>query len=167
MLKIKSSTSRAIEKITSHLLPCQINHDGPVNDSSKYWKPQTKEDGTHEAYLRGRRLQGKEVTLPTGYEGIITQDGGVQKLEVRDAMYEDEGEEEQEDVGVLNEVGSFDRVMLWEHEKIVEDDDVFVKGVTEWVGFAEAVSWPCAGGERTLMSVQLHKPGKQVEGVKD
>lgn len=52
----------------------------------------------------------------------------------------EEGEEEPEEVTVLNEVGSFDRVVVWSHETRLDEDDAFVKGLGEWIGFAEAVS---------------------------
>lgn len=93
--------------------------------------------------MRGRRLQGKEVNLPTGYVGIITQDGGVSRMDRRDVMYNnEEAEEEQEEIHILNEVGSFEKIVLWDHEKIIEDEDAFVKGVSEWIGFAEMVGPP-------------------------
>jgi len=41
---------------------------------------------------------------------------------------------------LLEEVGEFDQVVVWGHETIAEDDDVFVKGVNEWTSFAGSVS---------------------------
>ena len=41
---------------------------------------------------------------------------------------------------MLKEVGSFDKMLIWNHESMVDGDDTFVKGLSEWVGFAEAVS---------------------------
>ena len=41
---------------------------------------------------------------------------------------------------MLNEVGSFEKVVIWNHESTVDGDDAFVKGLSEWIGFAEAVS---------------------------
>lgn len=55
-------------------------------------------------------------------------------------MDEKEGEEKREEVTVLNEVGSFEKVVIWNHESMVDGDDAFVKGLHEWIGFAEAVS---------------------------
>ena len=55
-------------------------------------------------------------------------------------MEGEEGEEEREEVIVLNEVGSFEKVVIWNHESMVDGDDDFVKGLKEWIGFAEAVS---------------------------
>lgn len=52
----------------------------------------------------------------------------------------EEREEEQEEITLLNEVGSFDKLLIWNHESMVEADDTFVKGLCEWMGLAEAVS---------------------------
>lgn len=49
-------------------------------------------------------------------------------------------EEEQGEVTILNELGSFDKLLIWYHESMVDGDDPFVKGLAEWIGFAEAVS---------------------------
>jgi hypothetical protein len=32
-----------LPKCTPNLLPCKINHDGPVNASERYWKAETGE----------------------------------------------------------------------------------------------------------------------------
>jgi len=45
-----------------------------------------------------------------------------------------------EEMKLLEEVGDYDQVVVWGHETIAEDDDVFVKGVNEWTSFAESVS---------------------------
>ena len=95
--------------------------------------------------MRGRRLLGKEIALPEGYEGVVVKDKGValpsgkqRSCEIVDLDDENEIEEEVE-VRMFEEVGSFDNVMLWDHEKVAEGDDAFVKGLSEWIGFAEGV----------------------------
>lgn len=55
-------------------------------------------------------------------------------------MEEKEEEEEEEEITVLKEVGSFEKVIIWNHESMVDRDDAFMKGLNEWIGFAEAVS---------------------------
>lgn len=52
---------------------------------------------------------------------------------------EDEDEDEAEPVKILEEIGSFDKVMVWGHEQVPAGDDVFVRGMEEWIGFAEAI----------------------------
>lgn len=51
----------------------------------------------------------------------------------------DEDEDEAEPVKILEEIGSFDEVMVWGHEQVPAGDDVFVRGMEEWIGFAEAI----------------------------
>lgn len=51
---------------------------------------------------------------------------------------EDE-EDDEEEPKELQQIGSFDEIMLWGHETVVEDDDTFAKGMGEWIRFAEAV----------------------------
>ena len=101
-----------------------------------------------EAYFRGRKLQGRKIGLPEGYRGLVVRDSGrVEKdegeeEEVSGEEIEQEGneeEEEGEDVKVLEEIGSFDGIIAWGHEIVLDDDDVFVKGIEEWVGFSRAV----------------------------
>jgi ribonuclease H2 subunit C len=83
-LTIQNSKTAATGCIP-HLLPCKVNHDGPVNASERYWKAEvgqgsydpyrwlnaifTSTDGKHTAYFRGRKLQGRSVKLPEGYRG--------------------------------------------------------------------------------------------------
>ena len=59
-----------------------------------------------------------------------------------EAMEAGEKDEDAEEVKILQEIGSFDEVVLWGHESMVEGDDAFVKGLGEWIGFAEAVWTP-------------------------
>ena len=50
------------------------------------------------------------------------------------------GDDELEEITVLNEVGTFKNMMVWNHEDIVDGENVFVKGLSEWIDFAETVS---------------------------
>lgn len=58
------------------------------------------------------------------------------------AMEEDDDEEEEAKVEVklANTVGEFEEVVIWEHGGEVDrSQSAFVRGLTEWVGFAEAM----------------------------
>ena len=57
-----------------------------------------------------------------------------------DTVEEGDSEEDAEPVKVLEEAASFDEMMVWGHEAVPEGDDPYVKGVEEWIAFAEAVS---------------------------
>lgn len=95
-------------------------------------------DGNLESYFRGRKLKGRALQLPSGHEGVIVEDAGKSTMKIEGGC---EGEEEAEvmEVGVLKEVGNFDEVVLWDHEKLVEADDPYVKGLEEWIAFADQV----------------------------
>lgn len=97
-------------------------------------------------------MKGKDAKIPEGYTGVILSKanaGNEVAEETTKQMERDGGElggEEGEEGGgfeeaqALEEVASFDKIVLWGHESLVEGDDPFVKGVEEWIGFAEAVS---------------------------
>lgn len=42
-------------------------------------------------------------------------------------------------VKILETQGTFDEVIVWEHENLPAADDIYVKGVEEWMRFAETV----------------------------
>ena len=96
------------------------------------------------AYFRGRKLRGQEIDVPQGYRGVIVKEAGKEKTAFqtpeKECLEGEEGEEEQEGIIVLDEVGSFKKVIIWNHESVVHGDDAFMKGLSEWIGFAEAVS---------------------------
>ena len=167
MLKFSNPKDGVQKQCTPNILPCRIHHDGPVDASPRYWAPETAKgkfsiasrlhsprtpirgssitDGKPEAYFRGRKLKGQEIGVPQGYTGVIVQEAGKEKTAVqaisRGDLDGEEGEEEQEEVTMLNEIGSFDKVVIWNHESMVDGDDAFVKGLGEWIGFAQAVSY--------------------------
>lgn len=46
MLAIQpSSKSKLCQKCTPNLLPFRLNHDGPINETERFWKPEKSEDG--------------------------------------------------------------------------------------------------------------------------
>ena len=107
---------------------------------------QSTTDGKPEAYLRGRKLKGQEIKVPEGYRGVIVKEPEKEETafhKIEDGDYEREKErgqeDEQEDIAVLHEIGSFDNLLLWNHESMINEDDAFVKGLSEWIGFAETV----------------------------
>lgn len=109
---------------------------------------QIPDGGDLEAYFRGRKLKGKEIRVPKGYRGVVVREGLGQTVPGEKAatdkyteVDEDvENEEADEEVKVLDEVATFDEVVVWGHEQIVDSNDGFVRGMAEWIPFAEAVS---------------------------
>ncbi|KAL6719137.1 hypothetical protein ACLMJK_003374 [Lecanora helva] len=167
MLRLSGSSKQDSSQCTPNLLPCRIHHDGPVDASPRYWNPErskgrnsiilskgtladrishTADDGP-EAYFRGRKLKGKIVKLPEGYEGMIVQKSGkeqrlVQNVEQQKVDEEAGREENEEELGRLSKIGSFEEVIIWGHDSCVPTDDLFVKGIEEWIGFAEMMHEP-------------------------
>lgn len=71
--------------------------------------------------------------MPEGYKGVVVEEGG--------RMIEEGMEGREEEVRALEEVARFEELVVWGHEIVPEEDDVFVKGVEEWISFATAVSF--------------------------
>jgi ribonuclease H2 subunit C len=66
-----------------------------------------------------------------------------------DPDFEDEGEDgpaQPESVTVLEGNTTFDHVIVWGHDVLPAADDPFVKGVEEWISFAQAVRILCLFG---------------------
>jgi ribonuclease H2 subunit C len=60
-------------------------------------------------------------------------------LDVEDEEDEDRTADEDEPIKVMEEVGNFEEVVVWGHEALPGKDDAFVRGMGEWIGFAEAM----------------------------
>ena len=43
-------------------------------------------------------------------------------------------------ISALEEVADFGKITVWGHEAVAELDDAFIKGLGEWITFAEPVS---------------------------
>lgn len=48
-------------------------------------------------------------------------------------------EEASEPVKILESAAAFDEVTIWGHDQVPPADDAFVKGIDEWISFAEAI----------------------------
>lgn len=76
----------------------------------------------------------------------ITKNELPKELVERDEAEEDDDEEddqESQDTKAVNELATFDKVIVWGHESIADaTDDPYAKGIEEWVSFASAVSTP-------------------------
>ncbi|RFU26962.1 hypothetical protein B7463_g9368, partial [Scytalidium lignicola] len=139
MLAIKENNSN--KKCTPNVLPCQINHNGPVDVGKNYWAPIRTPDGKSTAYFRGRKLVGKTLSLPEGYRGAVLTPA--EEAEPRSAIKESEvidvdadEVEEEETPGVMEQQASFDKVLVWGHEVEAGEEDTYIRGLEEWIGFA-------------------------------
>ncbi|KAK8250199.1 ribonuclease H2, subunit C [Phyllosticta capitalensis] len=137
MLSIQNKSS---QKTIPNLVPYRIDHNGPVNATERYWKPEPNNDGTQTAFFRGRKLKGKELKLPDGYRGALlsTTNRTLPKDTVQDG--EEDDDDEDAEIRVIDEVGQFDRVVVWGHESVPDEaEDPYSRGLTEWLSFAEAM----------------------------
>ncbi|PGH26849.1 hypothetical protein AJ80_01430 [Polytolypa hystricis UAMH7299] len=159
-LNPESSNSSQSSRLTPNILPCRIHHDGPVEAPKRYWDP-VFDDGKSDlatSYFRGRKLRGRRVPIPQGYHGLIATPTNTplpthpslssqtpSSTTHQEQIYEQQdGEEEEEDVkepppSLVEKTGTFSEFMVWEHEDVPAADDPFVKGVSEWIQFAEAM----------------------------
>ena len=59
-------------------------------------------------------------------------------------MHDGETEEEEattDEVSLLEEVASFDEVVVWGHDALPDElEDPYVRGLREWIAFAQVVS---------------------------
>ncbi|KAJ4342556.1 hypothetical protein N0V95_006927 [Ascochyta clinopodiicola] len=151
MLAIQKTDSK---NCTPHLLPARINHNGPINSTPQYWAPSVDEKGTHHVHFRGRHLYGTQLALPKNYTGavlnITDKLAPTQPAHARTAHsfnddedengMEDEEEELPEEVKIAEQIGEFDALVVWGHGGEVDGErDGFVRGIREWVEFAEAM----------------------------
>lgn len=137
-----------------NVLPCGIKHDGQVDTSKRYWAPQKGEgmlshtghfsrtdtnvitDGKDIAYFRGRKLQGREVKLPEGYAGVVL----APKATKDEKMYNNDSDEDRIEEAISEELAHFDDLMVWDHGALPdESSDPYLRGVEEWISFAETV----------------------------
>ncbi|THW45215.1 ribonuclease H1 small subunit [Aureobasidium pullulans] len=148
MLAIKKS-----EKSTScvaNVLPCRIQHNGPVNATTRHWTPESSSDGqTNTACFRGRKLNGKTVNLPEGYRGAILQKTNTILPPTITPSTSTSLEDEEDassssstpETKILQEVATFDKIVVWGHEVQPDgQEDVYVRGVSEWIGLATAMN---------------------------
>ncbi|KAI9705532.1 MAG: 3'-5' exonuclease [Candelina mexicana] len=160
MLAVKSK-QRASTTCVPNVLPCRIDHNGPVNASERYWAPtkDCKVDDKETSYFRGRKLHGRSVKIPEGYQGIVVtttehqlSDNGnrnrlsdVTSKDVRLCEDDEEGDKlETQDTKVLEENASFDEIVVWGHEAVPEtENDPYLRSLDEWIAFAETMhSYP-------------------------
>ncbi|GKZ77388.1 hypothetical protein AnigIFM56816_010687 [Aspergillus niger] len=135
-----SSNETPTDKFTPNILPCRIHHDGPVETLGRYWNPTSdeKDQNLQTAYFRGRKLRGRRVAIPEGYEGVIaTPTDRTMPTTRTSADVEVEEITPEEPVKVLEKQGTFDEYVVWGHEFVPAADETFVKGVEEWIKLAE------------------------------
>ncbi|KAF3038018.1 hypothetical protein E8E11_003550 [Didymella keratinophila] len=157
MLSIQSNESK---KCTPNLLPARINHNGLINNTQRYWSPTTDEKGIQHVHFRGRHLHGISLPLPSTHTGAILsitdklapqappQPRTAEPIDGDDEDMDEVVDELPEEVKIAEQIGEFDEVVVWGHGGTVDEgSDMFVRGVREWVGFAESMHCDEEGDE--------------------
>ncbi|KAH8728626.1 ribonuclease H2, subunit C, partial [Phaeosphaeriaceae sp. PMI808] len=124
-------------KCTPNLLPCRINHNGPINDTQKYFVPQTDAKNAQHVYFRGRHLHGTTLPLPERYTGAVINmtDRPLPESEI----LKDDEDDAHEQIKIAEQIGHFEDIMVWEHGSEVDQRSGVVRAVREWIGFAESM----------------------------
>ncbi|KAK4108447.1 hypothetical protein N656DRAFT_771822 [Canariomyces notabilis] len=130
-------------KVTPHLLPCRIHHDGSVEPADSFWEPKACADGTCTAYFRGRKLEGKTVKLPDGYRGVVAVSSPDEEQHRR--------AEEVDDVEVIDVdnlmpqssmqvQAEFSEVVVWSHETAIDASaHPHMRAIQEWLALAKKI----------------------------
>lgn len=81
------------------------------------------------------------MKLPAGYKGIVVSSTErILPKKITPEIEDEEDTEEAPEVKIMEEQASFDEIMLWGHEALPDEmADPYVRGVEEWIGFAEQI----------------------------
>jgi ribonuclease H2 subunit C len=176
LLISRKSPASSSPKCALNVLPCQIDHTGPVDASSRYWQPSVDPGNgeTCTSYFRGRRLRGREIMIPRGYEGVVLKKTDRSEVLAEDMPVDDrdeenhmpvkEGEEAREVLQVVEHVAGFNSITVWNHEILSDQlEDVYVRGVSEWTALAGAVSKLTFLTQYSVDMKQIHDYGEDEE----
>ena len=94
------------------------------------------------------RLGAVQHQLISVFIGVVLEKSGktlphVQPRQLEEGNDEDDDmqEEQPEEVQIMKEIASFDKIAVWGHEFVPLDaEDPYSKGIEEWMSFATAVS---------------------------
>ncbi|UKZ82143.1 hypothetical protein TrVFT333_009927 [Trichoderma virens FT-333] len=143
MLEIRKDEAAPSEGVVN-LLPCRVQHTGSLGPSSAYWNPNTGENDTRTAYLRGRRLQGKTAKLPANYRGLVLQrkDDKQNDIEQPEVIVigEDGDEGSAPRLGAMHTVTEFDKMVVWSHDAVTDASvDPYLRSVEEWLKVSDSI----------------------------
>ncbi|KAH7350080.1 ribonuclease H1/H2 small subunit [Plectosphaerella cucumerina] len=151
MFKITSPGDEASPNVVANLLPCRVQHDGPLDTVQPFWQPKTQDDKSV-AFFRGRELHGKTVKLPSGYRGVVVDrvpdapDAPKHPVtEIDDES--DEVREVQPEPSSMKVRAEFDEVVVWGHEAMADAaSDPYVRSVEEWLQVSALIhAYPSPG----------------------
>ncbi|XP_068571056.1 ribonuclease H2 subunit C [Cebidichthys violaceus] len=125
--RVNVSSVAQAQQVPVHLLPCEIEHNGPAQ-VSEYLTATTK-DGKLEKTVsfRGRGLKGQELGCPQGYTGLVLNETNKPSSDHEDRT--------------LRVSSVFDKLTYWNLETPPNSDDTVVMAM-DWPELAEAIHGP-------------------------
>jgi ribonuclease H2 subunit C len=82
------------------------------------------------------------LKVPKGYRGavLLGTDRVLPKGGAGDKVEDDEDAEEEPETKIMEEQSEFEDIMIWGHESLPEEGaDPYMKGIEEWIAFADQV----------------------------
>ncbi|KAK5864694.1 hypothetical protein PBY51_015915 [Eleginops maclovinus] len=121
-----SSVGQA-QRVQLHLLPCEIEHNGPAQ-VSQYLTATIKDCKLEKTVsFRGRGLKGQELICPQGYTGLVLKETNKPGSDQEDRT--------------VKVASVFDKLIYWNLETPPNSDDTVVMAM-DWPDLAEAIHGP-------------------------
>lgn len=77
--------------------------------------------------------------MPNEYKGLVFKATQRTIVEPTPIVDDDEEPELPEPIKIVEELSSFNEMVVWGHDQIPNSEDNFVKGIEEWISFAAAI----------------------------
>uniref|UniRef100_A0A1Y1NLU1 Uncharacterized protein n=1 Tax=Photinus pyralis TaxID=7054 RepID=A0A1Y1NLU1_PHOPY len=129
------------------LMPCRIQHDGPIDQAATYWTPCTTKGPAKESYFRGKKLKGTKFSLPEEYEGLVLQpipeDRTMSKGRNSAAPPKDKETGESTTTCSLQILSRFQGIIVWRQDHSGSDSpDLYTRSLDEWLKTANKIHTP-------------------------
>lgn len=167
-----SQDSPCTERETVHLLPCHIKYSGPAPVAEFFQSSTTQTNETRpkapeesnpepvvcEAYFRGRKLVGTQISLPENYVGTVFDSSAqsntrpvrtshdFQRTPGADSSgYGDQSYAVDEEDLVMEELtrwtvkSKFDKIVVYNNSECMGSADGVTRGLTEWITLANVL----------------------------
>ncbi|XP_064293625.1 ribonuclease H2 subunit C [Phalacrocorax carbo] len=128
-LRLRAAPGGAQPRLQAQLLPCRVLHDGPAPVGG-FLRARPGPGGELWASFRGRRLGGRELPLPHGYQGVLLREG--------EPPLGDEGDPEARCVTVT---GTFDAITEWGADSVPSPAEGLALAL-QWEPLARAIHAP-------------------------
>ncbi|XP_025158584.1 ribonuclease H2 subunit C isoform X3 [Harpegnathos saltator] len=109
-------------------MPCKIHGDESAKVSS-FFKPYMRkvDEEYYECSFRGYPLQGKKITVPAGYKGMIFMENKKTDTEGKNRN--------------LYRTGTFSQFTYWNYDRIPSKNDA-LSAALDWIDIADALHTP-------------------------